>query len=698
MYIVIVILVCSTLFVSLASANSDWTRPPSIKSEEIITTVQNETYWNRSGSDVILHNTDDNVGIGTLSPSERLDVNGNIKGILFCDGTDCYNLTSINYTVSNVLNIIDSIGNWSNVFSDYYNKTEIVSINTTMKEYVDSKVGTGNSTMDFADTFANRTDISNMVGNWSQASEFYYNSTEHNANVTRVLNIIDSLGNWSNVMEDYYNKSEIVDINTTMKNYVDNAIIPDTNETTRFNYLVTDNCTGTDKVIGINENGTIWCSADQTGAGTDTRWALNDTNYLINSSDGILFNESQLNETIRRHNLNDTNTYNDTGDFIKILTSTVNSTFQSTYNETYEGQIGSLGNFSDAMDEYVNISQLDNISIIRADNTTNWDKDTTDDITYDTFTAAFNISLANSTADFADDFAPIGVGDWATASEFYYNKTEIVSINSTIIDYVNVNVSTILNIIDSLGNWSNAMGDYVNTSQLDNVSIIRAGNNVSWITDNQYQNETVRFSNLTSFNCSGTDKMIGVNENGSIWCASDETGAGGGWALTAAVNSSLANSTADMFGIFDTAFNDTFRNLSIDYFGLFNALFNISLSNSTEDYADDFAPLSNFTNLTTGECSDGNYTYGFYPNGTVKCRDDQNTGTDSEQLVLEQYDGSDADGNDGEFNRSISVANGVSIVSVDGVTLINLTDYEYLGGSIKFLNKLWDEQYITIWN
>ena len=40
---------------------------------------QNSVAWNRSGTNVFLANTGDNVGIGTTSPDSKLDVHGNVN-------------------------------------------------------------------------------------------------------------------------------------------------------------------------------------------------------------------------------------------------------------------------------------------------------------------------------------------------------------------------------------------------------------------------------------------------------------------------------------------------------------------------------------------------------------------------------------------------------------------------------------------
>jgi len=45
--------------------------------------------WNASAGDLLTANTSGNVGIGTITPAQKLDVNGYIKGSGLCIGTDC---------------------------------------------------------------------------------------------------------------------------------------------------------------------------------------------------------------------------------------------------------------------------------------------------------------------------------------------------------------------------------------------------------------------------------------------------------------------------------------------------------------------------------------------------------------------------------------------------------------------------------
>lgn len=65
--------------------------------------------------------------------------------------------------------------------------------------------------------------------------------------------------------------------------------IPDTNETYRFNNLVSTDCAGTDKMIGVQSNGSVLCAVDELGIIGGDRWIIDDT-YITNVSDRLTFN------------------------------------------------------------------------------------------------------------------------------------------------------------------------------------------------------------------------------------------------------------------------------------------------------------------------------------------------------------------------------------------------------------------------
>lgn len=93
-----------------------------------------------------------------------------------------------------------------------------------------------------------------------------------------------------------YNNSGNLDLNESKLNATIDARQTgfDTNETVRFNNLVSFDCPGTYKVAGVLDNGTLLCAVD---IDTDTRWSIIGP-YLVNQSGNLVFNESKLNLTI----------------------------------------------------------------------------------------------------------------------------------------------------------------------------------------------------------------------------------------------------------------------------------------------------------------------------------------------------------------------------------------------------------------
>ena len=68
-----------------------------------------------------------------------------------------------------------------------------------------------------------------------------------------------------------------------------------------------------------------------------------------------------------------------------------------------------------------------------------------------------------------------------------------------------------------------------------------------------------------------------------------------------------------------------------------------------------------------------------------------------EKLDSTNYTGSDCTGNDGDTDRTLATE-GVTLVVVDGMLLQPSIDYTVSGNTITFLNQIFDEQKITVWN
>jgi len=144
------------------------------------------------------------------------------------------------------------------------------------------------------------------------------------------------------------------------------ASISDTNESTRFGNLVSANCSGTDKVIGIYINGTVICGADSTGTG-NASWneSYADGLYAPLGGGNSSWNESYAttlyasidygyNETVYLETSYLQFWYNQTSAVnINFLQEILNATgIYSTYNVTYETGSNSSWNESYATTLY----------------------------------------------------------------------------------------------------------------------------------------------------------------------------------------------------------------------------------------------------------------------------------------------------------------------------------------------------------
>lgn len=103
-----------------------------------------------------------------------------------------------------------------------------------------------------------------------------------------------------NKTDQRYNDSASIDaVNTTTNieglGFVTGDHTVDTNETTRVNIITDENCTGTDRAIGFNTNGTVVCAETSS---TDTKWDHN-TTTIINVSDKITINETWVDSFIQ---------------------------------------------------------------------------------------------------------------------------------------------------------------------------------------------------------------------------------------------------------------------------------------------------------------------------------------------------------------------------------------------------------------
>jgi len=128
----------------------------------------------------------------------------------------------------------------------------------------------------------------------------------------------------------------------------------DTNETTRFGNLVDVDCSGTDKVIGVQTNGTVLCGTDQTGGGGTGKAGVGP--YLYNDTDEMFFNETFLNGTIDNRDQFQTD-------------AEVNTLID---NKVIQSYIEALGFATGAHTIDTNRSDTDILSVSSVYNETNW--------------------------------------------------------------------------------------------------------------------------------------------------------------------------------------------------------------------------------------------------------------------------------------------------------------------------------------
>jgi len=136
-------------------------------------------------------------------------------------------------------------------------------------------------------------------------------------------------------------------------------------------------------------------------------------------------------------------------------------------------------------------------------------------------------------------------------------------------------------------------------------------------------NETTRFNALTGTDCSGTDKMVGVDNNGNAVCATDQTGGGGttythlsnftndqGFYNSTTINTSeLENQGDGKLGILDLFINTLIDNKitqsfiqAVGFYTKTEVDTNITNANtSIKNYADNkfFNNINNFTGTLT---------------------------------------------------------------------------------------------------
>ncbi|MGY4884455.1 MAG: hypothetical protein ACP5NZ_02640, partial [Nanobdellota archaeon] len=98
----------------------------------------------------------------------------------------------VNLIFNSLSNAVGSIGNWSADKASYYNVTQIGEINVSVTNYINA---TNQSVINWAlSTFTSLSDIVAQVGNWSNVSVNYYNKTEIDEINTSVVNYANLVG------------------------------------------------------------------------------------------------------------------------------------------------------------------------------------------------------------------------------------------------------------------------------------------------------------------------------------------------------------------------------------------------------------------------------------------------------------------------------------------------------------------------
>ena len=243
-------------------------------------------------------------------------------------------------------------------------------------------------------------------------------------NRTDYTEILNTFANWSDDKSDYYTSAIIDDIVGGISND------SDTNETTRFDTLVGTDCTGTDKVVGIDADGTVSCDTDDTDV-ADLSSYINTTRLDNGSIIRAGNNETWVADN---HGLN-----NDSFDLANISTNYnveidgINITLTSGFwgGQPLDGGLGSGIIWSDYIDEQglLNVSVVSGLTIAypnftvrlaRTDNTIKYCNITFDDgvIVPDDQHTVFYVDnscvVKNATmaAYIATDLSPGGITDF----------------------------------------------------------------------------------------------------------------------------------------------------------------------------------------------------------------------------------------------------------------------------------------------
>jgi len=187
--------------------------------------------------------------------------------------------------------------------------------------------------------------------------------------VANVYNDTDIINTKLDATDQRYNETNLINsVNTTSNieglGFTQGPHTTDTNETTRFNNLV-GTCSGSDKIIEIQSNGTILCGADQTGSGGGG----NPFDQVLNTTSNVTFNKINAsdwsNVTITENQISDLSHTTDTNRSDADINTLID-------NRVIQSFIESLGFVTGSHTVDTNRSDADILSVASVYNETDW--------------------------------------------------------------------------------------------------------------------------------------------------------------------------------------------------------------------------------------------------------------------------------------------------------------------------------------
>jgi hypothetical protein len=446
------------------------------------------------------------------------------------------------------------IGNLS--YDDASNKFDINSVN--LLSWLDN-------------IYVRISNLVSLVGNWSADKTNYGNWSNSTLTFQEDIGSDCSAGDFVKGVDDSgvldcstpSGAGDITGINTTLDNYLYNgsdsgnvylrfndtklnatidARDDDTNETTRFNVLVGTDCSAGDFVIGVQSNGLLLCT---------TPTSSNPFNQVLNTTSNVTFSNLNITNLIRAGNWsNVTITESQISDFGTYIESETDPKWASNQTNYY--------NKTDVQNNFVNRTNWtthdnyptgcsageavrvigDTLTCITLPIDTDTQKSGGAPYLYnDSTTIYVNDTVLNNTIDSLDSDTTYTNGSGLSLVGTQFNHTDTSSQSSSdnsgntfIQDVVLDAFGHITSLVTATASLVLGTGDVNTTHILDgtirdvdinltNVTVSDFTNDVGYITTDT--NETSRFNNLTGTDCSGTNKVIGVQNNGTILCEID---------------------------------------------------------------------------------------------------------------------------------------------------------------------------------